>query len=73
SCDNFELVMKRAVSKNVEMKNAEIEIYYSDYRTISGIKIPFKSISKVEGQTILTAMVEKVEINVPLKDSTFRL
>ncbi|MEO5569349.1 MAG: hypothetical protein ABIT08_16530 [Bacteroidia bacterium] len=73
SCDNFELVMKRAVSKNVEMKNALIDIYYSDYRTISGIKIPFTSISKVEGQTILTTTVEKVEINVPLKDSTFQL
>jgi hypothetical protein len=73
SKENFELVMKRAVSKNVEMKNALIDIFYSDYRDENGLKIPFKSISKVNGQTILTSKIEKVEINVPLDNGIFRL
>jgi len=73
SKENFELVTKRSVSKNVEMKNALIDIFYSDYRDENGVKIPFKSISKVNGQTILTSTIEKVEINVPLDDGIFRL
>ena len=68
---NYELLMKSAVSKNAEMKNAMLDTYYSDYRAVSGIKIPFKSISKVNEQTILTVTIDKVELNAPVKEDIF--
>ncbi|HKR04846.1 MAG TPA: hypothetical protein VJY62_09435 [Bacteroidia bacterium] len=69
---SYELMMKSAVSKNEEMKNAIINTFYSDYRSVNGLKIPFKSISKVNDQTILTVTIDKVELNVSVPDSIFK-
>lgn len=45
---------------------------FSDYRTVDGVKIPFKrvSISPAEGESVST--VTRVRFNVNLPDSTFR-
>jgi hypothetical protein len=72
NAQDYELIMKKAVSKNAEMKKAIINTYYSDYRSVNKIKIPFKSISKVNDQTILTATIDKVELNVSLPDKIFQ-
>ncbi|MEP6596499.1 MAG: hypothetical protein ABJA71_11165 [Ginsengibacter sp.] len=70
---NFELVKKRAVSKNAEMKNAMLNTFYSDYNEVNGVKIPYKSISKTDdGQTILIITVKKMEINIPVPDTEFQ-
>ncbi|MFI5218914.1 MAG: hypothetical protein ACHQNT_05440 [Bacteroidia bacterium] len=70
--ENFELVMKSAVSKNTEMNNAVLDTYYSDYREINGVKFPFSSISKLKEQTILAITIEKIEINVDIPDKEFQ-
>ena len=70
--DNFELVKKQALSKNAELNNSMLETFYSDYRTVQGLKIPFKSVSKIKEQTILTITIEKVELNVPILSNVFK-
>jgi hypothetical protein len=70
--DSSELIKKQAVSKNPELDNSTLNIFYSDYRTVDGIKIPFKSISKVNDQIILTITIEKVEMNKAIPDSEFK-
>ncbi|MEP7171413.1 MAG: hypothetical protein ABI855_18735, partial [Bacteroidota bacterium] len=72
STANYQLLLKKAVSKNVELKNAIIDTFYSDYHLTNGVKIPFKSVSKINGQTILTVTVENVQVNVPVPDKTFQ-
>lgn len=67
----YELAEKQAVSKNPELDSSIVNIFYSDYRAVEGIKIPFKSVSKVGDQTILTITVQKVDINVNIEDSEF--
>lgn len=69
---NYQLIMKSAVSKNAEMGNALISTFYSDYQSVNGIKIPFISISKVKEQTILSVTIDKVDLNVPVAESTFK-
>lgn len=69
---SYELIMKSAISKNEEMKDAIISTFYSDYRSVNGLKIPFKSISKVNEQTILNVTIDKVELNVSVEDSIFQ-
>jgi len=69
---NYSLVMKRAVSKNIELEASLLSTFYSDYRDVDGIKIPFKAISKANGQTILTITIEKVELNKPVADTEFQ-
>ncbi len=69
---NYSLVMKRATSKNIELEASLLSTSYSDYRDVEGIKIPFKAISKANGQTILTITIDKVELNKPIADSEFQ-
>ncbi|HEY5824202.1 MAG TPA: hypothetical protein VIT44_07555 [Cyclobacteriaceae bacterium] len=68
----YALVQKNAISKNVEMEGALFNTTFSDYRNVKGIKIPFKAISKSNGQTILTITIDKVELNKPIADSEFQ-
>ena len=63
--------MKQAVSKNAEMGGSLLSIYYSDYREVDGIRLPFKSVSKIEEQIILTVTIDKVVINSDIKDKEF--
>lgn len=67
----YELAEKQAVSKNEELDSSIVDIFYSDYRLTDGIKIPFKSIVKVNDQTILTITVNKTEINTDIRNSEF--
>lgn len=73
SCENAELVMKTAVSKNSEMNNVVINQYYSDYRTVKGLKWPFKIITKLKDQLILDVTIEKIELNSAISDKEFKL
>src|SRR6478736_4951308 len=66
------LVMKNAVSKNVEMEGALLNTYYSDYKKVEGIKIPLKAVSKSNGQTILTITIDKLELNKPVSENEFQ-
>ena len=67
----YELTEKQAVSKNVQLDSSIVNIFYNDYRAVEGIKIPFKSVSKIGDQTILTITVKEVKINVDIEDSAF--
>jgi sporulation protein YlmC with PRC-barrel domain len=66
------LVKKQAVSKNPELDNSMLDIFYGNYQIVQGLNIPFKSVSKVGDQTILTTTVEKVEINTPISNEDFK-
>lgn len=67
------LVMKTAPSKNAELQGTMLNTSYSDYRSIKGIKIPFKSVSKSNDQLILEISIEKVEVNVAIDDREFQV
>jgi hypothetical protein len=69
---DFTLVKKEAVSKNVEMGGALLDIFYSDYRDVNGIRIPFKTVHESSGQMILTITIAKATINEPIEDKVFR-
>ena len=69
---NYEMVMKKAVSKNTEMNNAILDTHYSDYRKVNGIKFPFNMVSRFNDQAILSVTVEKIEINADIPDKEFQ-
>lgn len=71
--NDYALVKKQAVSKNTELEKSMLDIFYTDYRNVEGIKIPFMQTHKANGQTILTITIEKAELNKPVKDEEFRL
>lgn len=68
----YELAAKKATAKNSELKKAPLKIFYSDYRDVNGIKIPYKTICTSEEQTILTITLAEVKINSPVDNKEFR-
>lgn len=71
STNDFSLLKRQAVSKNAELDNSLLDTYYSDYTITGGIKTPFKMISKIGDQTILTITVKKIQLNAAIPDSSF--
>lgn len=68
----YELVMKKTLSKNAELNKAPMNIYYSDYRDIGGVKIPFKTVCESEEQVILIITINKAMLNVPIEEKEFQ-
>jgi hypothetical protein len=52
----------------------QIAINYSDYRTVDGMSLPFKTIATFDGQPFpaLSATIETIKINGQLDPSTFK-
>lgn len=69
---NYDLVKKQAISKNTELDNSMLDILYSDYHTIEGITIPYKTSCISNGQTILVITVKDIKLNLPVADSIFK-
>ena len=69
---DFALVKKRANSKNTEMDNALLDIFYSDYRITAGMKMPHKIACTSNGQNILHITVKSIKLNLPMADSIFK-
>ena len=68
----YSLVMKRALSKNDELEKTILDAYFSDYREVNGVKIPFVVSYKFKDQNILKIKTEKVQINEKVEDSIFK-
>ena len=66
------IVLKVAPSKNAEMRGAILNTLFSDYRDVGGVKIPFRSISRLGDQNILTVTVDKVLLNQAIDEKEFK-
>jgi outer membrane lipoprotein-sorting protein len=49
----------------------EVETVFSDQRDVEGVKIPFMTESKMNGQPLSMIQIERVELNKPVDDSVF--
>jgi len=69
--DTF-LVVRTVVRINSAQLGGDVDQYSdpSDYRDVSGVKVPFRVVNSGAGQTV-TIIFSKVEHNVPLDDSVF--
>lgn len=70
--DDYSLLKKQAVSKNSEMPNALLDIFYSDYQSTGNIKLPHKISCTERGQKILIITVDSLKLNEPVADSIFQ-
>jgi hypothetical protein len=69
--DTF-LVVRTLVRVNSPQLGGDVDTYQdpSDYRDVSGVKVPFHVVNSGAGQTV-TIVLSKVENNVPIEDSVF--
>lgn len=72
NANDYSLIKKQAVSKNAELDKSLLDTYYSDYTMVEGIKAPFKMISKIGDQTILTITVQKMQLNTTIDENIFK-
>ena len=45
----------------------------SDYRDVEGLKVPFKVKQSINGTPLSELTIDKLEVNVPIEDSIFRM
>ena len=68
--DTYLAMRSSSVVNSPELGDVEQVSDASDYRTVDGLKIPFKSVQTV-GPQVATIVLEKVEHNVPIDDAMF--
>jgi len=65
------LLRKSEMTLVTEMGSIPIESYFTDYRTVDGIKMPFQSRQVIMGAQEMLFTTESVEHNVEIADETF--
>lgn len=70
--DSDSYIMIRSNTKIKVMGNeAEADTYYSNYMQVEGLAVPAKIETKMNGQLMMTIIVDKVELNIELADTLF--
>jgi outer membrane lipoprotein-sorting protein len=67
--------LERKVSASVNQGGTQllVESLISDYQPVDGIMVPRKVQTLVGGQTQATVTIDKVEFNVPIEDTEFKM
>jgi outer membrane lipoprotein-sorting protein len=67
--------LERKVSASVNQGDTQllVESVISDYQPVDGIMVPRKVQTLVGGQTQATVTIDKVEFNVPIEDTEFKM
>ncbi len=68
---NSYLIRKIVTHTNYEGSTFEGETVLSDYRNINGIKVPFRTEMKYDGQTLMINIIENVEFDVVIEEKFF--
>ena len=55
----------------VEGQEVEMEMHMSDYQDVDGIKYPFTTEQRMNGQVFMTIKIEEVSFNEDLPDDLF--
>jgi zinc protease len=70
--DNDNLIVAQAYStmapNNRRLRNEEV---FSDYRVVSGVRVPFRAQLLQGGRPVVSRVIKNVSINVPVADSLF--
>jgi hypothetical protein len=67
------LLVKRIYYRKVREQEVAMENYYTDYREIGGILLPFSIDTRMNGQTITTTEYESVVLGKPVDASLFTM
>ena len=66
------LLLKTTVNSNQGGQDITVDSYPSDYKETNGVLLAMKTTSTVSGMEIVTTF-EKVEVNIPMDDSIFKI
>ena len=67
------LPVKTVTKATVQGSQAEIESYPSNYKPVNGVMSPFSVEQKIGGQTMMQMTIDKMEPNVEIDDTIFKM
>lgn len=70
--DNY-LELKVTLKRKTSGGELEIDQYVGNYKPVNGLMFPFSIETKVKGQTVNQIVIDKVELDVPVDDSLFKM
>lgn len=59
--------------RKVQAQEIEVFTYYSDYKPVNGLMMAYGIENKVKGQSVSRIVLNKIELNIPLADSLFKM
>ena len=59
------------LKQRYDMENATVEEFYSDYRAVDGLQVPFKAEVRRNNVPLLERVLRTIEFNVPLEAALF--
>jgi outer membrane lipoprotein-sorting protein len=70
--DNY-LELKVTSKRKTPGGEVEVDQYPGNYKPVNGIVFPYSIETKLKGQTINTIIIEKIELDVPIDASLFKM
>ena len=67
------LEVKESSKRKTQGAEIELDTYFSDFKAIDGLMIPHAIESKVKDQSVSQVTISKVDLNVDLPDSLFKM
>ncbi|HEY0726644.1 MAG TPA: hypothetical protein VGD38_01155 [Pyrinomonadaceae bacterium] len=64
------LLVRRDVTRNTPNSSVRVEVYFSDWRDVDGVKLPFK-ITQILPKMRFVITFDDVKQNVPVDDAMF--
>jgi len=71
-CQNY-LELKTSARRKVNGRDAVSDEYYSDYKAVGGVFFPHSIESKTDGEVEDRIVVDKIELNVDIDDTIFKM
>ncbi len=68
---NKHIILKEDAKVNVQGTKVETNIYFSDFRPVDGMTMPFNIQTKKDGQLFSQFIIEDIEVNQDIDDSLF--
>lgn len=69
---NF-LELKTTSKRKSQGSEIEIDNFYGNYKEVNGLVLPHAIDNKIKGNTVSQIVVEKIEFDVPIDDSVFKM
>jgi outer membrane lipoprotein-sorting protein len=67
------LEIKMTIEGNVAGDSFKVDTYLSNHKDVGGLMIPHSIETKIGGRTVSQMIMEKIELNVDIDDSIFRM
>jgi len=67
------LEIKMTIEGNIAGDSFEVDTYLSNHKDVGGLMMPHLIESKMGGQTVSQMIMEKIELNVDIDDSIFKM